>query len=237
METATDDAEAAAHGTLAILVTRLHRLELLLTGTSNEHGTPDPVTKPIHGSDTVWARLDALDAELRKLETLSGPSGKAIRDIVALCGCSHCRIRRTELTRTLAATYPDLFSPGPTPAGIPKSEDLSTIASIVLSHASLFPETASRLASLQTLQVPPADQSSKLLSLGPRLDQCKETEASMEEEVRELRERSARCLEWWVKIGVIGMGEMWEDWEKRVAQVERHLVRWERQAKEEQGYL
>jgi hypothetical protein len=62
-------------------------------------------------------------------------------------------------------------------------------------------------------------------------------ETSMDEEVRELRERSARCLEWWVKIGVIGTGEMWEDWEKRVAEVERHLIRWERRAKEEQGYL
>jgi hypothetical protein len=113
---------------------------------------------------------------------------------------------------------------------------LSTIASIVLSHATLFPETASRLSSLETLQIPPAEQSRKLVSLMPKLNHCHEEEARLEEEVRELRERSARCLEWWVKVGVIGMGDLWEDWERRITEVERHLIRWERRVKDEQGY-
>jgi hypothetical protein len=86
METGRNDAEAAARATLALLETRLHRLEFLLSGSSNEHGIPDPTTKPNQSSETVWARLDALEAELRRLKMLNGPTGKAVREIVRLCG-------------------------------------------------------------------------------------------------------------------------------------------------------
>lgn len=137
----------------------------------------------------------------------------------------------------IAIAYPDLFEPSTATSGLPSTEDLSTLASIVLSHATVFPETASRLSSLQTLQIPPAEQSSLLAGLGPKLEHCRATEDSIADEVRELRDRSARCLEWWVKIGVIGMGDISEDWERRVGEVQKHLIRWERRAKEEQGYL
>ena len=119
----------------------------------------------------------------------------------------------------------------------PHSEDLSTLASIVLAHAAIYPETASRLSSLQTLQVPPADQSSTLVSLMPKLDQSHREDQILQDEIRDLQERSARCLEWWVKIAVVGMGDVWEDWERRVADLERNLVRWERRSKEEHGYV
>jgi hypothetical protein len=137
----------------------------------------------------------------------------------------------------IASTHPDLFDPTTASSITPKSEDLSTIASTVLAHAALYPETASRLSSLQTLQVPRADQSSKLVPLMPRLEQLQQEEQHMQDEVRDLRERSARCLEWWVKVAVVGMGDVWEDWERRIADLERALIRWERRAKEEQGYL
>ncbi|EXJ72005.1 uncharacterized protein A1O5_04508 [Cladophialophora psammophila CBS 110553] len=210
--------EAAARGTLALLETRLHRLEFLLSGTSNNDGIPPPTATTLSGSETLWARLDALDAALVKLRRLTGTPGSVVRDI-----------------EQLSLMHPDLFAG--TATTIPKSEDTSTLASIVLAHATLYPETASRLSSLQTLQVPPADQSSKLLSLAPRLEKLRQEEDRMQQEVRELRERSARCLEWWVKIGVVGMGDMWEDWERRTAEVERNVIRRERRAKEQQGYL
>lgn len=146
--------------------------------------------------------------------------------------------KASPLTNIPACTHPDLFTTLPkSGSDIPKSEDLATLASVVLSHATLYPETASRLSSLQTLQIPPAEQTSRLIALSPELEEARKVERQMEEEVRELRERSARCLEWWVKIGVVGMGEMWEDWESRIADVERNVIRWERRAKEEQGYL
>ncbi|KIW27002.1 uncharacterized protein PV07_06784 [Cladophialophora immunda] len=218
MATEVQDPETAARGTLALLGTRLHRLEFLLSGASNDDGVPPPTTTPTSGSETLWARLDALEAAMAKLKKLTGTPGSVVRDI-----------------ERLSSLYPDLFAV--TATATPKSEDISTLASVVLSHATLYPETASRLSSLQTLQIPPADQSSKLVSLAPRLEKLRQEEDQIQEEVRELRERSARCLEWWVKIGVVGMGDMWEDWERRTAEVERNIIRWERRAKEQQGYL
>jgi len=134
--------------------------------------------------------------------------------------------------------YPDLFSTSSVhDDALPRSEDLSTLASIVLSYATLYPETASRLSSLQTLQVPTAEQSARLIQLQPRLEECQKHEAEMEEEMRELRERSARCLEWWVKVGVVGIGDMWEQCERRIQEVERRLARCERRKREEDGYV
>lgn len=40
-------------------------------------------------------------------------------------------------------------------------------------------------------------------------------------------------LEWWVKTGVVGMGELWEDWEGRVRDVEREVRRVERRRGED----
>ncbi|KAI1626698.1 hypothetical protein EDD37DRAFT_225294 [Exophiala viscosa] len=214
------DPEADALRSLALLETRLRRLEFLLTGTSDDYGRPIPVTRSLHNSETVLGKLDALQADLARLNKVSGPAGPLLKDI-----------------ERLATTYPDLFDPSTANPDIPKSEDLSTLASIVLSHATVFPETASRLASLQTLQIPPAKQSSLLATLSPKLEECRATEDSIANEARELRDRSARCLEWWVKIGVIGMGDVSKDWERRVGEVQKHLIRWERRAKEEQGYL
>ncbi|KIW47133.1 uncharacterized protein PV06_02731 [Exophiala oligosperma] len=221
MATDTKDPEAAARATLALLETRLRHLEFLLKGTTDQDGIPEPATSPAHGKDTVWSRLDHLEGEFERLKKHSGAASTMIRDI-----------------EHLSFVYPDLFASTLSASEVPpKSQDLSTLASIVLAHATLFPETASRLSSLQTLQIPPAEQSSELLSLVPRLEQCNRTEEELANEVQVLRERSARCLEWWIKVGVVGMGDLWEDWERRVGEVEKHLIRWERRAKEEQGYL
>ncbi|KIX10517.1 uncharacterized protein Z518_01600 [Rhinocladiella mackenziei CBS 650.93] len=240
MATDANDPEITARATLALLETRLHRLEFLLTGSSNEDGVPHPTTKPAHSRETVWAKLDALEAELGKLKKVNGPAGTVVRDLDRLCGRSILKtshLSDVQLMKALDTMFPDLFASVTTTSAIPKSEDLSTLASIVLSHATLFPETASRLSSLQTLQVPRGEQSVKLISLIPRLDKCQEDEQHIQDEVRELRERSARCLDWWVKTGVIGMGDLWENWERRITQVERSVIRFERRAKEEQGYL
>ncbi|KEF61630.1 uncharacterized protein A1O9_03198 [Exophiala aquamarina CBS 119918] len=221
MSVEATEPEVAARATLALLETRLHRLEFLLTGKSNESGNPPSVLQPASGNDTIRSKLNTLEDGLRNLKNLNGPAGLILRDI-----------------DRLSSTHADLFDPLSKPdSNIPKSEDFATLASIVLSHATLYPETASRLSSLQTLQIPPAEQSSKLIALSPGLEESRKVGRQMEQEVRELRERSVRCLEWWVKIGVVGMGEMWEDWETRIADVERNVIRWERRARDEQGYL
>ena len=80
-----NEPEAAALSTLELLETRLHRLEFLLTGASNDDGVPDQITNPPQSNETIWAKLDALEAELARLKKLSGTAGAVVRDIERLC--------------------------------------------------------------------------------------------------------------------------------------------------------
>ena len=115
--------------------------------------------------------------------------------------------------------------------------DRSTQASIVLANATLFPEIASRLVSLDNLQIPPAESSAKLTSLRNNLQKCVQDQDVIDQEVQDLRKRSAHCLEWWIKTGVVGMGDLWEEWEYRMHELERQVARSERQQKDQEGYI
>ena len=200
----------------ALLELRLQRLEFLLTGSSNLDGLPDGIEVPKRSDDTISARLARLQISLGRLRRLDGPAGGAVRGIEALI-----------------SRFPELLVSKP---AVPSS-DLPTQASVVLSHATLYPETASRLASLQSLQIPAAEASARIVELGPKVTEYQRMQEGLEAEVRDLRQRSARCLEWWVKVGIVAMGDLWEEWEDRLKDVERQVARFERQQKEEEGYL
>lgn len=200
---------------LALLELRLRRLEFLLTGSSAVDGLPDGIDPPQKSDDTISARLARLQVSLDRLRRLDGPAGGIIREIEAF----HSR-------------FPELLASQPV-----ASSDVSTQASLVLSHATIYPETASRLSSLQSLQIPSAEASARIAELAPKVADCQRTQKDLEKEVQELRQRSARCLEWWVKAGVVGMGDLWEEWEDRLRGVERQLARMDRRQKEVEGYL
>ncbi len=80
------DPEATARGTLALLETRLHRLDFLLNGASDDEGHPPPTQTPVSGNETLRARLDTLKAGLAKLKRLTGMPGSVLRDVDRLCG-------------------------------------------------------------------------------------------------------------------------------------------------------
>lgn len=107
----------------------------------------------------------------------------------------------------------------------------------MLANATLYPETASRLASLKNLQMPPAESSSKLTALRSDIEKCRREQQIIDDEVADLRQRSAQCLEWWVKTGIVGMGDLWEDWEYRMNELERQITRFERLQKDQEGYM
>jgi hypothetical protein len=136
-------------------------------------------------------------------------------------------LRRTD------AQHPELRKP----ASEAPTEDLATQASIVLSNATLYPETASRLSSLRTLEIPPVESSAKLNELSDEIRQCQQKQDTIDAEIAELRQRSARCLEWWLKTGVVGMGDLWEEWESRMIDLERRVAAFERQKNDQQGYI
>lgn len=99
------------------------------------------------------------------------------------------------------------------------------MASIVLSYASAFPETASRLSSLKDLPVPDTEASASLIELQPRLDRLARVQDEQAREVSELRVRSARAIQRWCEISSLGAGECWADWEARLEAVEREVSR------------
>lgn len=84
MATGSVGPDATALSTLALLEARLRRLEFLLTGTSDDYGRPGPVTTSTPRTETVWGKLDALEADLARLKKANGPSGALLKDIERL---------------------------------------------------------------------------------------------------------------------------------------------------------
>lgn len=110
---------------------------------------------------------------------------------------------------------------------IPPGLTTQHLASIVLSYASAFPETASRLTSLKDLPIPEAKASAALIELGPRLARLAERQHQQAKEISELRARSAKLLQRWCELGLLGNSECWAEWEARLERVERGVRRQE----------
>lgn len=199
-------AETDALTTLTLLESRLHRLEFLLSSSTDTNGVPKVTTPPVKNNDTIASRLNSLEDDLTKLAANS----TLVQDMLRL-----------------QARFPDLL--GASSATMkPNDTDQSTEASVVLAHASSFPETASRLSSLKDLSIPPAEASSKLVELQPRLEKVKEVQDRQLRQVTELRERSARIVERWISQGVVGSGEAWAEMEACVRELEKGVRKVER---------
>ncbi|KAE8354816.1 hypothetical protein BDV28DRAFT_130195 [Aspergillus coremiiformis] len=206
--------DAVAGATIELLESRLRRLTYLLTGDANWTGIPTAPAKPASLDDSVSRRLLRFE---RELETLSR-NIPAVRDVLLL----HDR-------------FPDLFRPTP-PQTLPENLTTQNLASIILSYASAFPETASRLTSLNDLPIPDAQAPASLIQLQPRLDQLARVQEEQAKQISELRVRTARALQRWYEIALVGGGECWAEWEGRLEDVEREVKREEvvreRRAKE-----
>ncbi|KAJ5794895.1 hypothetical protein N7457_001494 [Penicillium paradoxum] len=210
----TLESDAVAGATIELLEARLRRLTYLLTGTTDWTGIPTTPEKPASLDETVSRRLAQLETELARLSRRV----PAVRDILQL----HDR-------------SPDLFQTTP-PQEIPEGLTTQTLASIVLSYATAFPETASRLTSLNDLPVPDAESSAALIELQPQLDRVAQMQNEQAAEISELRIRTARVLQRWYDVGIVGSGECWAEWEGRLEDVEREVRRREvtRQRREEE---
>ncbi|KAE8132939.1 hypothetical protein BDV38DRAFT_287288 [Aspergillus pseudotamarii] len=206
--------EAVAGATIELLESRLRRLIYLLTGDANWTGVPTAPAKPASLDDSVSRRLLSLERELERLSR----NIPAVRDVLLL----HDR-------------FPDLFRPTP-PQTLPENLTTQNLASIVLSYASAFPETASRLTSLNDLPIPDTQTSASLIQLQPRLDQLAQVQEEQAKQISELRVRTARALQRWYEVALVGGGECWAEWEGRLEDVEREVKREEvmrqRRAKE-----
>lgn len=132
--------------------------------------------------------------------------------------------RTQKLTPIPDDRNPDLFQTTP-PHEIPQGLTPQTLASIVLSYATAFPETASRLTSLNDLPVPDAQSSASLIELQPQLERLAQVQTAQAAEISELRVRTASVLQRWYEVGLVGSGEAWAEWEGRLEDVERETRR------------
>ena len=196
--------EDPALTTLSQLESRLQHLEFLLSGWTDPFGHPLATSKISSHDDTVAARLENLEKQLRKLSD----NNALVRSVLGL-----------------QKRHPDLLGPSlQFDREVPSTLEPGAAAATVLAHASAFPETASRLTSLKDLPVPPAVKSAMLVDLGPRVEEARREQEKQMREVSELRVRSARLVEKWVGLQV-GMGECWAEWEERMNVAERKIRR------------
>lgn len=204
-------AEREALATLTLLESRLHHLEFLLSGSVDPDGIPNSTVKPARSEETIASRLRSLEENLTRLTANS----TLVQDLLRL-----------------QARFPDLFGASEATTKS-RTMDPGTEASVVLAHASSYPETASRLSSLKDLAMPPAAASAQLAELQPRLEKAKEVQSRQLRQVTELRDRSARIVERWVREGVVGAGEAWAETEARIRDVDKGVRRVERQKREQ----
>ncbi|KAJ5609597.1 hypothetical protein N7528_010164 [Penicillium herquei] len=199
----TLESDAMAGATIELLEARLRRLAYLLGGATDWTGSPTAPEKPASHDETVSRRLVRLEREMERLSR----NVPAVRDVIQL----HDR-------------FPELFQT-PNPQPIPEGLSPRTLASIVLSYATAFPETASRLTSLNDLPIPDPESSAALIELQPQMDRVAQTQIEQAAAISELRIRTAQVLQRWYEIGLVGSGECWAEWEGRLEGVEREVRR------------
>ena len=96
---------------------------------------------------------------------------------------------------------------------------------IVDACAPSYQTTASRLSAIKDLPIPPAESSTLLVSLHPRLSKLELLQDEQAREMAELRTRSAKAIQRWYEVGVLGESECWSEWEGRVVEVEKRVRR------------
>lgn len=216
--------DAVAGATIELLDARLRRLSYLLTGDTHWTGEPSLPEKPDNLEESISRRLLRLERDLEKLSR----NIPAIRDVIQLR--THFLLSipiKIRTNRVIDDRFPDLFHSPPTtnPETIPETLTNQNLASIVLSYASAFPETASRLTSLNDLPIPDAQCSAALIELQPQLDRVARGQEEQARDISELRMRTAKVLQRWYEIGLVGGGECWAEWEGRLEDVEREMKR------------
>ncbi|KKZ63680.1 hypothetical protein EMCG_01987 [[Emmonsia] crescens] len=209
-----------AADTIELLESRLRRIEYLLTGEASWTGEPPRITTATgvgRGEKPATARLAELEYELNALANKVPP----VRDVLGLYSRFPDLFQSIHNTNSTTSSFPS-----PTPA-LPTTLSQQALTSIILSYASAFPETASRLTSLKDLPIPPASLSASLIELQPRLDRLAAVQEQQALEIAELRARSALVAKRWMEVGVLGGSEVWAEWEGRIERVERGVRRLE----------
>ncbi|KAL8926230.1 MAG: hypothetical protein Q9208_003133 [Pyrenodesmia sp. 3 TL-2023] len=205
------------------------------------------------GHESALASLDNLQYRLRRLEYFISGSDNAQESLAAVVSKSreyNITSRLTKLEHTLhsisvkfpiieellqlEAAYPTLFHPSLSDNdAIPSTLSREEIAAIVTAHAPLYPLTASRLISIQDINIPSSSLSTQLIALRPRLAQLLKLQDVQSQEMAALRARSAKAVQRWYELGVLAQGECWAEWEGRMEECEKRVRRLEAERRKE----
>jgi hypothetical protein len=128
--------------------------------------------------------------------------------------------------------YPDLFSSIP-PYSVPTSLTTENLESVVLASAPVYSSTVSSLQSIKDMPIPPAELSTKLIDLQPRLSQINAKQETQWKQLSELRKRTAVLLENWYEVNVVAANECWAEWDQRLGAVERRVRQEEKRRERE----
>ncbi|KAI4172436.1 MAG: hypothetical protein LQ343_003526 [Gyalolechia ehrenbergii] len=203
--------------------------------------------------ETTLATLDDLQYRLQRLEYFISGSDDPREPLEAVVskGRNHSiQTRLAKLEHTLhsmserwpviqellqlEAAHPNLFHPpGSDLDVLPSNLSTNEIASIVTAHAPAYPLAASRLTSIRDINIPSSSLSTSLIALRPRLAKLEQLQDSQAKEMAALRARSARAVQRWYELGVLGQGECWADWEGRMEECEKRVRRLEGRKKRE----
>ncbi|KAL4933092.1 putative nuclear distribution protein RO10 [Aspergillus undulatus] len=220
--------------TLFLLESRLHRLTYLLTGDTTWSGTPEPPVRPSSHDETVARRLAKLEGDLEQLKLREGLVGDLLGVYDRFPDLFKPSSSSTQFTNinidTSNPTSPSAEDPSTSLS--PHNTDFTTPSldlqkSIILSYATTIPETASRLTSLSDTPIPDATLSTNLISQIPRMEKLALVQDAQAKEIAELRVRSAKVLQRFYEVGILGGGEVWGEWEARLESLQRELRRGE----------
>lgn len=73
------------------------------------------------------------------------------------------------------------------------------------------------------MPIPPAELSTQLIDLQPRIAKVETLQAAQNTDIAELRERSAVVIQRWYTVDILRAGESWAELEGRVEQVEQKV--------------
>ncbi|KAI4144936.1 MAG: hypothetical protein L6R39_003972 [Caloplaca ligustica] len=216
----TGQALETALATLDNLQYRLRRLEYFISGSDDAEGPLEAAVAK--GRDhSIMARLAKLEHTLYSMSE---------------------RLPVVHELLQLQAAHPTLFCTSqPDLDAIPSSFSTEEVTGIVTAHAPLYPLTAFRLTSIRDINIPSSSLSTSLIALRPRLAQVAQLQDTQAKEMAELRARSAKAVQRWYELGVLGQGECWAEWEGRMEECEKKVRRLEggrrKEVEEKEKYL
>lgn len=186
---------------------------------------------------TAIETIDLLEARLRRIEyavcgqvdeaLMSSDKGSAAQRLQNLEHSLHQLASKSRVVQDLLrlhARHPDLFQ-SLDANELPTTLDTEDLLSIVLASASSYPSTASRLTSIMDVPIPPAEASTQLIDLQPRIAKVEAIQTAQSADIAELRERTAAVLQRWYTQNILQVGDSWADLEGRVEHVEQRVRR------------